>query len=242
MYISVVRKLKDTNLFIGDLIKREREERGWSLQRLSDEMNNEINPSYLWRLEKNDKKNPSLNIFLKLVDILNIDLKEALHIHGYSHLVDPNNTTTKSLIEMLRTNEIRIELDYHSTIILSTTVKEELGTFITLLFEQSIQNEGLSKSFSELEKLIKLIQQEVNKYKETEKEINGYNYHIILDDYFIEQNLEKNISVEQINQCLVKEIIKLGEPTQGIISFTVENFNIHAFKVRRKIRILEIYN
>jgi|SRR5690625_172805 len=239
MLINKVIKLKGANQFIGDLIKRERENRGWSLQRLSDEMNNEINPSYLWRLENNDKTNPSINVFFKLIDILNLDLKEALYIHGYSHLIDLNKAKTKNLIEILRTNEISIKVNLHQTITLSSIVKEKLGYFITLLFEQTIQNRGLSYTFSELEELMKVIQEEMNKYKNIE--IDGYKYQITLDDYFIEQNFEKNISMDKIKECLSNEIIKIGEPIQGIISFSVDNFNIHAFKVRRNVRLLEIY-
>lgn len=63
-------KMKDTDLFIRDSIKRQCEEKGWSLQKLSNEMDNIMNPSYLWWLEQNDFKYPYLSSHFKSVNTI----------------------------------------------------------------------------------------------------------------------------------------------------------------------------
>ncbi|MGE8078381.1 helix-turn-helix domain-containing protein [Peribacillus loiseleuriae] len=61
---------------IGENIVKIRKRRGYTLSKLAELTN--ISKSYLSNIERNLNKNPSLQIMLKIADVLNVDLKTLL--------------------------------------------------------------------------------------------------------------------------------------------------------------------
>lgn len=66
---------------VGEIIRAKREEKNIYLSDLAEELN--ISPGYLSQIENGIKKNPNLEILLKIIDRLDIDLAMLLGIDGH---------------------------------------------------------------------------------------------------------------------------------------------------------------
>ncbi len=65
---------------VGEIIRAKREEKNISLVSFADELN--ISPGYLSQIENGVKKNPNLEILLKIIDRLDIDLAMLLGVES----------------------------------------------------------------------------------------------------------------------------------------------------------------
>ncbi|MFB1082477.1 helix-turn-helix domain-containing protein [Jeotgalibacillus sp. JSM ZJ347] len=60
------------------LIKEKRKQKGLTLKELGEKL--DVNPSYLHRLEKYEKRNPSIAIVMELAEVLDIDLHDLFAV------------------------------------------------------------------------------------------------------------------------------------------------------------------
>lgn len=78
----------------GQIIKREREKKEMTLQKLADYINqvqpNAITSSYLSRLESGDKDNPTFRLVCLIIKVLDLDLDEVLASFDYEELIGIN--------------------------------------------------------------------------------------------------------------------------------------------------------
>jgi XRE family transcriptional regulator of biofilm formation len=65
---------------IGKKIAEIRKQRGYTLSELADLAN--ISKSYLSNIERNLHKNPSLEIMIRIADVLNVDLSALLSLNN----------------------------------------------------------------------------------------------------------------------------------------------------------------
>lgn len=71
---------------IMEMIKAERNRRGWSYEELGARLG--VSASYLYRLEKGQRKNPSSTVLKSLCELFNIDPSKLLQMEP--NLVDVN--------------------------------------------------------------------------------------------------------------------------------------------------------
>ena len=71
---------------IMEMIKAERKRRGWSYEELGKRLG--VSASYLYRLEKGQRKNPSSTVLKSLCELFNIDPGKVLQMEP--NLVDVN--------------------------------------------------------------------------------------------------------------------------------------------------------
>ncbi|WP_035349232.1 helix-turn-helix domain-containing protein [Heyndrickxia ginsengihumi] len=76
-------------LQIGDIIKKKREEKNWTLRELSDVSG--ISMSYISMLERGLKKFPSVKVIKKLAKSLDFSQEQLLEIIGYMENNDEEN-------------------------------------------------------------------------------------------------------------------------------------------------------
>lgn len=123
----------------GSLIKHKREEKGYSLNKLQELTG--ISPSYINRIEKGERKAPSLKIIEKLADALDADLSELLSVANREN----GDVELVSLEELI--------LSYNFTIngqVASKSLKENIVSFITKLNEVEWSSETKYKDSIEL--------------------------------------------------------------------------------------------
>ena len=134
----------------GDIIKREREKRGISLQRLavliSKGEENTITSSYLSRLEGNDKSNPTFKLTCQICQKMGLDFKEVLHSFGYGDLSGTTNSFD-SIDTLLRVNKINAPSEMSGEYIikempLTDREKETLIILLKLIFAFTICDES----------------------------------------------------------------------------------------------------
>lgn len=82
-------------------IKQAREKKGYSLKQLADMI--DTSASYINRLERYEKKNPTLSIFFLLSEALEIDIWELLHI-----AIEEKEAKTQSVEAILLQNSFSI--------------------------------------------------------------------------------------------------------------------------------------
>src|SRR5690606_4642547 len=82
-------------------IKQAREKKGFSLKKLADMT--DTSASYLNRLERYERRNPSFSLFILLSEALEIDLWELLHI-----AIEEKEAETQSVESILLQNNFSI--------------------------------------------------------------------------------------------------------------------------------------
>ncbi|QHS24327.1 helix-turn-helix transcriptional regulator [Virgibacillus sp. MSP4-1] len=82
-------------------IKQAREKKGYSLKELAEKIDSSA--SYINRLERYERKNPTFSLFILLSEALEIDLWELLHI-----AVEEKEAETKSVDAILLQNNFSI--------------------------------------------------------------------------------------------------------------------------------------
>lgn len=127
---------------LGKMIRRLREKKGWSTQRLAEKAN--ISGSYLNRIEVGERKRPTLIVLEDLANALEINITELLQL---THMDDKELI---SLDELFLSNEITV----NGTETLSADVKEDLLKVIDIIFMTEWQKETLVDDMYEVMKAI----------------------------------------------------------------------------------------
>ncbi|RTR26285.1 XRE family transcriptional regulator [Robertmurraya yapensis] len=94
----------ETTFDLGSLMKNEREARGWSFAKFSDETEkygHRLSESYLYRLESGKKKNPTTQSLKVIMQTLNLSLDEVLKCLGMDAFLDKENMQTVELNEFV---------------------------------------------------------------------------------------------------------------------------------------------
>ena len=89
---------------VGAWIKHKREKLGMSLKDLENMTG--VSATYICRLEKNDRKNPSYSILEVLAEALGIDMTELMEVTS-----DKEDSDVKSLTTLLLTSDFTISND-----------------------------------------------------------------------------------------------------------------------------------
>lgn len=137
----------------GLIVQRERNRQGLSLARLSSLLNNEIDPSYINRLEK-EQKNPSFKVVCLLTSALNLDVREVFRAFGFENLItNYDEEAVFSINEFIRLHNIKNPLDNR---IINNEEQETLIKIVHNVFELSqaeIDLGQLSPLLKEIQKL-----------------------------------------------------------------------------------------
>ncbi len=86
-------------MFLGEKIRKLRAARGWSSGRLAQESG--ISRGYLWQLEENPDKRPSVDILQKLAHTLGVPVSEFIEEPGQKSVASP--ATPPGLAEFVKT-------------------------------------------------------------------------------------------------------------------------------------------
>lgn len=137
----------------GVIVQRERNRQGLSLAKLSSLLNNEIDPSYINRLEK-EQKNPSFKVVCLLTSALNLDVREVFRSFGFDHLItNYDEDAVFSIDEFIRLHKLKNPLDNR---IINNEQQETLIKIIHTVFELSyveVDLGQLSPLLKEIQKL-----------------------------------------------------------------------------------------
>ena len=71
----------------GELIKRNRKSKKFTLQRVSDRTRGYVSPSYVSRLEKSEKESPAFSVVCEITNALEMDLEDVFRSFGYEELI-----------------------------------------------------------------------------------------------------------------------------------------------------------
>ncbi|WP_035668105.1 helix-turn-helix domain-containing protein, partial [Halalkalibacter akibai] len=173
----------------GELVKRERKQKEISLAKLSQLMNDEINPSYINRLEKGEKENPGFRIVLGLCKALNLNMKEVYRSFGFESLASD---------ESEQNNEFSIEdlFRLHNIVAPTANVHEDLGhgqlnyidhseketlisvisTIINYASEEEVNVDTLALILKQVEKVRGVYQEVASKSEVITVEVEDINY------------------------------------------------------------------
>ncbi|SOC24527.1 helix-turn-helix protein [Ureibacillus xyleni] len=137
----------------GLIVQRERNKQGLSLAKLSSLLNNEIDPSYINRLEK-EQKNPSFKVVCLLTSALKLDIREVFRAFGFENLItNYDEEAVFSIDEFIRLHKLKNPLDNR---IINNEEQETLIKIIHTVFELSqaeLDLGQLSPLLKEIQKL-----------------------------------------------------------------------------------------
>ncbi|WP_170211371.1 helix-turn-helix domain-containing protein [Robertmurraya siralis] len=137
----------------GLIVQRERNKQGLSLAKLSSLLNNEIDPSYINRLEK-EQKNPSFKVVCLLTTALNLDVREVFRAFGFENLItNYDEEAVFAIDEFIRLHKIK---NPHNNQIISKEEQETLINIVHNVFELSqaeLDLGQLSPLLKEIQKL-----------------------------------------------------------------------------------------
>ena len=71
----------------GELIKKNRKSKKFTLQRVSDKTRGYVSPSYISRLEKSEKESPAFSVVCEIANALEMDLEDVFRSFGYEELI-----------------------------------------------------------------------------------------------------------------------------------------------------------
>ncbi|MDV2581674.1 helix-turn-helix domain-containing protein [Alkalibacillus haloalkaliphilus] len=231
---------------LGQLIKRERMDKGWSLAELAAEMGNSVDRSYLWRIEKGEKKNPSLSIILKLIRTLDIDLAEFLALYGMEGIlssvkvINESDFTFEDLyrnhkLNWSNQNQLNEKKIKHQ---IDQTEKEHLIAINNKIYSAAFKGEHdyeLTSIISEIESLVDKIKQKYN--FEVSVEVGKSIFNISIDQILIDQMINESIDRNRILYYF-KAALAEGKVGEGLSEAMIENKLIITYKNNEKIRLI----
>ncbi|RPJ97238.1 XRE family transcriptional regulator [Rummeliibacillus sp. TYF005] len=88
---------------IQNVILTKRKELGWTREQLGEKLG--VSPSYIWRLERGDRNNPSTKILMGLCALFNISPNEITDVDN-SHIMDK-----RKIEEYNQLKEFILEID-----------------------------------------------------------------------------------------------------------------------------------
>lgn len=128
----------------GATLKYWREKRGLSLQDLNDKTG--ISNSYISRLEKGDRKAPSVPISAKLAEALGIQLSLLLNISTN----EINQETAPLVSELILYNDCKMDTEA----LMDKATKQSVIQIIEFIFEMDWEDNNRMKQLFELSELI----------------------------------------------------------------------------------------
>lgn len=119
--------MREKNRILGELLKKKRNELGYSLREVAYEMG--MSHTELSNIESGDRKAINLNVLYNLCDYLELDLKELLDNAEYFN----KNKEYKVLFRRIAENCVEIESDYLNKVV-------ELVTDISFDLDEILPN------------------------------------------------------------------------------------------------------
>lgn len=193
----------------GAILARERRKENRSLKDLAEMLgyNEEgkynITPSYLNRLEKGEKANPSFWMVCLMIDKLNLNIREVFKSFGFESILPSNiNSETDSVEEIIRLSNIKATLSPNEEGLksyLSQEEKEALLSIINDVFNYGVCHpEDEAYYIGEVIGGLELFRFQRMKYYEKSFEVTGEEYKLKFDRN-IKSSLNKiGIEDEQI--------------------------------------------
>lgn len=239
----------------GELVKRERKQKEISLAKLSQLMNDEINPSYINRLEKGEKENPGFRIVLGLCKALNLNMIEVYRSFGFESLASD---------ESEQNNEFSIEdlFRLHNIVAPTPNVHEDLGlgqlnyidhsekealisvisAIINYASEKEVNVDTLALILKQVEKVREVHQEVASKSEVITIEVDEINYTVELHHLLREGIEEFEEWKEGLKNELKKQGNKLRDYQSGIFSLTINEINYVLQKENTHIKVLQQKN
>lgn len=236
--------MNSTKKTLGQLIKKHREKKGWSLAKLSAATNGAITPSYLSRIEQDKKENISLKIAVELAEALEFDINEIIQLY-----TDKQNNVQRdmylTLRELLRSNDVIINDDVENPLFGSIKLKDAMGELLTMIFQFSYKSDYTAISFSDLVKKIEeitlIIRETYVEDPSLKLRLGGVNYEVYKDEIFREQQFSN-----QIDDSKIIHLIKVNEEIlavkDGLITAESDKFSITLYKKGTSIRLIMFSN
>lgn len=210
----------------GGILARERKKKGLSLYELSDMIGKDedgkalVTASYLSRLEKNNKDNPTIRLVCLLVSKLSLDFREVLKCYGYEDILPTNlNNDIDKIEDIIRLSDIKAPIKSNGYSIklggyLSQKEKEYLIDILECSFLYSVCNPEESLMYIEtligklrffrekrqryFSKRINILDREVE--IEFSREIKN-----LISEYEIEDEELINILIKEIDEELLSQ-------------------------------------
>lgn len=144
--VKILSRVRRTiNDDFGSLVRRLRESKGYSTQRLAEMAG--INAGYLNRMENGKKKRPSIIVIEDLADALGVDTEVLL-----STGLNRSHKEVTTLEQLLYSNDFSI----HDANPVSTTVKELLLNLVDTIYDADWEKETI---LNESQKILRVVDQ-----------------------------------------------------------------------------------
>jgi len=143
----------------GSLIRYIRQEKGYSLEDL-EEMTN-ISKSYIYRLERGERKAPSLKIIERLAEALDIDVNELLKA------LNVNSTEVTSLENLILIHKFTIQNK-----IATKKVKRKLIELLNKIHKSKWDNDSKAEEMKEIMQIIDEYKQLLSPKEKTDVQKN----------------------------------------------------------------------
>lgn len=157
----------------GEIVKRERKRKELSLAKVAEAVtgiddNHKITPSYINRLEKGEKSNPSFVNVVMLSRVLDLDMKEVFKSFGFEQLIEGYDSEYEfTLEEFIRLHTLKLKdetVEDNDTSMIrhlnNYNEKEALIRLLKAVFDYTLEedNPPINKMIRILEELDKLHQ------------------------------------------------------------------------------------
>lgn len=238
----------------GEIVRREREGKNWSLAELSERLNELgefITPSYINRIENKKQSNPSFRVVAALSKALDLDIREVFRSFGYESLIVGYDQNAEFTIEeLIRLHKIKLPVvqgmpdESKSGRLLNQEEQEALIRIIHITFEYTMS----SNNDVRMDKLVQLLQ-EIQHLKELQQKNNSLQV-TFMDVTFTVQigallkNNEHNI--ESLKEDIRREITEKGgkllDIPSGMILLSIRGKKWLAKKDANIIKLLAEYN
>ena len=228
----------------GLILKRERQNKGLSLAKLSQvilkELNVSLNASYINRLESGEQQNPSFTIVCALCSALDLDINEIFRAFNYENLIaDYDQDSEFTIEELIRLHKVKVP-DGNGLL-----GKEEQEIIINII-QTAFRIAKNEITFDQLSPLLHELQQlhEILKRQEEVMEVDFQNNDFIFNfKALLEQStLSREEIVEAINEQVKKKGSKLLDINDELIVFNLNNEQWLAKKEQNRIRFVSKYN
>lgn len=227
----------------GHIIKRERQNKGLSLAKLSKvifkELGVSLNASYINRLESGEQQNPSFTIVCALSSALDLDINEVFRAFHYENLIaDYDQEAEFSVEELIRLHKVKSPEEDE---LLSKEEQEILINIIQTSFR-------IAKSEISFEKLLPLLQelQQLHDIHKREEEIFEIEFHNKTFLFNIKVLLQSALSRVKIEEALREQVEQKGSKLldlhDELIVFILRNEEWLAKKEHNQITFVARHN
>ncbi|MFB1082487.1 helix-turn-helix domain-containing protein [Jeotgalibacillus sp. JSM ZJ347] len=239
----------------GEIVKRERLKQGMSLKKLSEAVmpfNNgeQINPSYIFRIENKEQINPSFTIVAILSSVLNLDMREVFRAYGFEQLImERDSSSNYDFNDLMRLHNISI-MDENRSIRrnLSNKEKEAILSLMEAVFQYTSdvgnKTDDLITVLKTAEYLKTVQKNEANIRNAFEVSYYSSTYTVHLDSVLHIGEKEFEAVRKSISEFIKQNYNTLLDLSQGIIELEVggeewlarkENYDLFLLTKKSKI-------